>query len=58
MNFDEAKKLKTFQNHCTCGGFAWSINGRNPANPHMNWCPQKDEYHQWYTLVGKDIIKQ
>lgn len=32
---EEAKNLKTFKHICTCGGFAWRMNGRNPARPHM-----------------------
>jgi hypothetical protein len=39
-----------FKNHCTCGGFAWTMNGRDPAQPHMAWCPQLEEYAEWYKL--------
>lgn len=41
-------KKTTFKNYCTCGGFAWTMNGRDPANPHMAWCPQLDEYCEWW----------
>ena len=34
----------SFDNICTCGGYAWNINGRNPENPHMQWCKQIEEY--------------
>lgn len=40
--------LTTFQDYCTCGGFAHSMNGRDPRRPHMSWCPQRDEYNKWY----------
>ena len=39
--------IRTFNNYCTCGGFAWTMNGRNPYNPHMFWCPQATEYLEW-----------
>jgi len=37
----------TFKHHCTCGGYAYDMNGRNPDAPHMAWCPQLEEYAQW-----------
>ena len=43
-----------FKNPCTCGGYAHTMNGRDPANPHMGWCPQAEEYAKWYKLQ-KDI---
>lgn len=57
MNKDEAKNLKYFKNLCTCGGFAWKMNGRNPARPHMSYCPQLEEYNEWYDLVGEEFFK-
>jgi hypothetical protein len=33
------------------------MNGRNPARPHMSWCPQIDEYNEWYDLVGEEFFK-
>ena len=56
MNYDEAKNLKSFKNCCNCGGSAWTMNGRNPARPHMSWCPQIEEYNEWYDLVGAELI--
>ena len=51
MTHDEALNLKSFKHHCTCGGFAASMNLRNAARPHMDWCPQKDEYNEWYDAM-------
>jgi hypothetical protein len=45
---------KTFKNYCTCGGYAWSMNGRDPKQPHMAWCPQFKEYAEWYRENGKN----
>lgn len=39
---------ETFVNHCNCGGYAWEMNGRPESQPHMGWCPQRDEYAAWY----------
>ena len=39
--------MSSFRNYCMCGGYAWSMNGRDPENPHMDWCPQKEEYIHW-----------
>jgi len=58
MNLDEAKNLKSFKNYCNCGGYAWSMNGRNPARPHMSWCPQMKEYNEWYDLVGEEFYRK
>lgn len=38
----------TFTNPCTCGGYAWPLNGRAPEQPHMQWCSQYHEYAAWY----------
>lgn len=51
MTHEEAKNLKSFENYCTCGGYAHSMNGRDPANPHMTWCAQKQEYDEWYKAL-------
>ena len=53
MTHDEAKALKTFKHHCTCGGFAHSMNGRDPADPHMRWCPQDEQYREWYAAMHR-----
>ncbi len=34
------------------------MNGRNPARPHMSWCPQIEEYNEWYDLVGKEFFNE
>lgn len=51
MTREEALNLKTFNEYCTCGGFAWSMNGRDPRNPHTDYCPQREQYNEWYRLV-------
>jgi hypothetical protein len=43
---------ETFEHYCTCGGFAWQMNGRPEAQPHMTWCPQYDEYAEWFARQG------
>ncbi len=48
MTKQEAENLKTFQNYCTCGGYAWQMNDRRGCDPHMPWCPQKNEYDEWH----------
>lgn len=40
--------ITVFENYCTCGGYAWTMNGRPESDPHMPWCPQKAEYDAWY----------
>lgn len=52
MTREEALELTTFDHYCTCGGFAWSMNGRDPADPHMSWCPQREQYNEWYRLTN------
>lgn len=38
--------------YCTCGGYAWSMNGRDPEQPHMEWCPKFDEHATWVKAGG------
>ncbi len=45
--------MASFECYCTCGGYAHSINGRDPANPHMTWCPQYEEYKAWWEATHK-----
>lgn len=51
MTREEALKLTSFKNYCNCGGHAWQINGRPQSNPHMSWCPQNEEYLEWYKAI-------
>ncbi len=53
MTKEEALKLKTFKEYCTCGGYAWKMNGRPESHPHMDYCPQRDEYEEWYNAINK-----
>jgi len=47
MTTEQPKKHKSFEHYCTCGGYAYEMNGRNPEQPHMIWCPQRDEWIAW-----------
>lgn len=47
MTHEEALMLKSFKHYCMCGGYAWDMNGRDPEQPHMSWCPQREEYGEW-----------
>jgi len=51
MTKNDAEKLTTFKHYCTCGGYAHSMNGRNPRRPHKHWCPQRKEYSEWYDAL-------
>lgn len=55
MTREEAEKLVTFKNRCTCGGFAWTLNGRPAAQPHMQWCPQYAEYAEWWEALHAPV---
>ena len=48
---EQAEQLKSFERYCTCGGFAWAMNGRPESDPHMSWCPQKPQYDEWYAAM-------
>ena len=52
MTKKEAEELTTFKNSCNCGGFAWSMNGRPQEQPHMTWCPQYEEYQEWFSAIN------
>jgi hypothetical protein len=50
MTIDQARAIiarRTFKNYCMCGGYAWQMNGRPEEQPHMDWCPQKEEYAEY-----------
>jgi len=51
MTNAEAVALRTFKNYCTCGGFAWTVNGRSHSSPHLRYCQQKKEYREWYDAM-------
>lgn len=51
MSKECAQKMKTFKNYCTCDGYAHSMNGRDKRRPHMDYCPQREEYNQWYDAL-------
>jgi len=48
MSKEEVINPKKFKHGCTCGGHAWRMNGRDPKQPHTAWCPQREEYAEWY----------
>ncbi len=50
----EVKGLTKFDHACTCGGYAWRMNGRSEENPHMPWCPQKPQYDAWYAATHEE----
>ncbi len=52
MTKEEAQNLKTFKHYCSCGGTARSNN--DPRRPHLHWCPQKDEYNEWYDALNDE----
>jgi len=54
MTKDEAVALKTFKNYCSCGGYAIHMNGRPESQPHMPWCPQYEEYAEWYRAIHSE----
>lgn len=47
MTRDAALNLRSFKHYCTCGGYAWQLNGRDQESPHTHWCPQYEEYRAW-----------
>lgn len=51
MTKEEAEQFKCFDHICTCGGFAWMMNGRPESDPHTPWCPQKPQYDEWYAAM-------
>jgi hypothetical protein len=57
MTYEDARNLKAFKSHCTCGGYAASMNGRDKQNPHMDWCPQHLEFQQWQAALESGEAK-
>lgn len=53
MTKEQALALKSFDHYCTCGGFAHSMNARDPRRPHMDWCPQKEQYNAWFDAMNQ-----
>ena len=50
--------MGNFEHYCTCGGFAWSMNGRPQSQPHMTWCPQYAEYAEWWESIKENLENQ
>jgi hypothetical protein len=55
MTREEALALKRFDRACTCGGYALGMNGRHVSQPHMSWCPQFEQYAEWYAAIAETI---
>lgn len=51
-------RLTTFDAYCSCGGYAYELNGRNPRDPHTDWCPQREQYAEWVAAGGYDALIQ
>ena len=48
MTDEEIAAKRRFDNLCTCGGYAHTMNGRPAHQPHMDYCPQAMEYAEWF----------
>lgn len=50
LRLQEAKReeqvTESYKHYCNCGGYAPSMNGRDPEDPHMIWCAQRAEFMQ------------
>jgi hypothetical protein len=55
MTHAEALALKSFKEYCACGGYAHSMNSRDPEAPHMSWCPQREEYAEWRAALRAEL---
>lgn len=51
MTYEDAINLKSFKHYCTCGGYAWQMNGRPESRPHLDWCPQLKEHAEWWDAL-------
>ncbi len=51
MTHEEAKNLKQFKHYCTCGGYAANMNGRDERHPHLDYCPQREEFEEWRAAI-------
>ena len=58
MTREEALNLVAFKNYCTCGGYAWRMNGRPESQPHMTYCEQYDEYGEWFRAKSEPAPKE
>ena len=48
LEWCKENNIRSYQNYCTCGGYAHTMNGRNPEHPHKSWCAQYKEYEDLY----------
>lgn len=53
MTYEEAKKLKSFKEYCTCGGFSGMTERSKSRHPHLEWCPQREEWEEWKSAIEK-----
>ena len=51
----KSKDIWSFENYCNCGGYASSMNGRNPEHPHTSWCAQSNEWEDWWEKFENDL---
>lgn len=41
--------INSYKKYCNCGGYAYTMNGRDPEHPHLHWCAQFKEYEDLYS---------
>lgn len=58
LEWCKVKGIVTYKSYCNCGGYAASMNGRNKEHPHLNWCPQYEEYEDLYFQYECDKAKE
>lgn len=58
MTYEEAKDLKSFKNYCTCGGYAGLSERAKSRHPHLDYCPQRDEWEAWKAAIESGEVKQ
>lgn len=53
MTRAEALALKSFDQYCTCGGYAVTRDNpvRDHEHPHTSWCPQREQYEEWWKAL-------
>ena len=54
MTREDAINLKSFRNYCTCGGYAGLSERAQSRHPHLDWCPQRDEWEEWKAAMEQE----
>ena len=51
MTREYALTMRAYKHYCNCGGYAGLSERSKSRHPHMDWCPQREEWEERQALI-------